>query len=232
MNRSIEGIDIREFDCVYSPAKRRGPHPGRSAAARRIAGQNRPGDVSVKIQIEQAKKAKTASPPPMSVPRTIATHLHLLDNSDGYGTHLRSRYNMSVNEMFQIPSTPSDEEYCKLLNIPGLVPSMIPGNHLAALSASRFAEVALGALVVNDVNLAMELCNAVVHCLRESIKETVRSPALFEVAKCYFLLGVFRAFRGDMPRYFKYRRVCMTYLSKLEASVTGFPSRWALTFLL
>jgi hypothetical protein len=39
---------------------------------------------------------------------------------------------------------------------------------------------------------------------------------MFEVARSYFLLGVFRAFRGDMLRYFKYRRVCLTYVSKLD----------------
>ena len=32
----------------------------------------------------------------------------------------------------------------------------------------------------------------------------------------YFLLGIFWAFRGDMSRYFKYRRVCMSYLTKIE----------------
>ena len=102
------------------------------------------------------------------------------------------------------------------LNIPGMTPRMIPGTHLAALSAARFAEVALGAIVHNEVSLAMELCNAVVHCLRESVQEPVQPPYMFEVARSYFLLGVFRAFRGDMVRYFKYRRVCLTYVSKLE----------------
>jgi hypothetical protein len=102
------------------------------------------------------------------------------------------------------------------LNVPGMTPRMIPGTHLAALSAARFAEVALGAIVHNEVSLGMELCNAVVHCLKESVQEQVQPPYMFEVARSYFLLGVFRAFRGDMLRYFKYRRVCLTYVSKLE----------------
>jgi hypothetical protein len=152
------------------------------------------------------------------VPRTIAAHTHLLELSDPDGSRLRSYYRLSVDELFCFPPTPTDEEYCMRLNIPGMTPRMIPGTHLAALSAARFAEVALGAIVHNEVSLAMELCNAVVHCLRESVQEPVQPPYMFEVARSYFLLGVFRAFRGDMVRYFKYRRVCMTYISKLEVS--------------
>jgi hypothetical protein len=168
------------------------------------------------------------------VPSTIMNHTHLLDRNDPEGSRLRAFYKLSIDELFCLPATPTDEEYCARLNnnmissSSGnnngtnsssntiLTPSMIPGTHLAALSAARFAEAALGAIVHNEVSLAMELCNAVVHCLRESVSEPVQTPVIYEVAKAYFLLGVFRAFRGDMPRYFKYRRVCMTYLSKLE----------------
>ena len=79
--------------------------------------------------------------------------------------------------------------------------------------------MALGALVHNQVGLAMELCNAVVHCLRECVQHApVHTQYMFVVAQAYFLLGVFRACRGDMDRYFKYRRVCMTYLGKLDVS--------------
>lgn len=152
------------------------------------------------------------------VPRTIASHTHLLELSDPDGSRLRAYYRLSVDEIFGFPPTPTDEEYCMRLNIPGMTPRMIPGTHLAALSAARFAEVALGAIVHNEVALGMELCNAVVHCLRESVQEPVQPPYMFEVARSYFLLGVFRAFRGDMVRYFKYRRVCLTYISKLEVS--------------
>lgn len=152
------------------------------------------------------------------VPRTIAAHTHLLELSDPDGSRLRAYYRLSVDELFGFPPTPTDEEYCMRLNIPGMTPRMIPGTHLAALSAARFAEVALGAVVHNEVALGMELCNAVVHCLRESVQEPVQPPYMFEVARSYFLLGVFRAFRGDMVRYFKYRRVCLTYISKLEVS--------------
>jgi hypothetical protein len=150
------------------------------------------------------------------VPKTIAAHTHLLELSDPDGSRLRAYYRLSVDELFGFPPTPTDEEYCMRLNIPGMTPRMIPGTHLAALSAARFAEVALGAIVHNEVALGMELCNAVVHCLKESVQEPVQPPYMFEVARSYFLLGVFRAFRGDMLRYFKYRRVCLTYVSKLD----------------
>lgn len=150
------------------------------------------------------------------VPKTIAAHTHLLELSDPDGSRLRAYYRLSVDELFGFPPTPTDEEYCMRLNIPGMTPRMIPGTHLAALSAARFAEVALGAIVHNEVSLGMELCNAVVHCLKESVQEPVQPPYMFEVARSYFLLGVFRAFRGDMLRYFKYRRVCLTYVSKLD----------------
>lgn len=165
------------------------------------------------------------------VPRTIAAHTHLLELSDPDGSRLRAYYRLSVDELFGFPPTPTDEEYCMRLNIPGMTPRMIPGTHLAALSAARFAEVALGAVVHNEVSLGMELCNAVVHCLRESVQEPVQPPYMFEVARSYFLLGVFRAFRGDMVRYFKYRRVCLTYVSKLENDASAATLLAAVAFL-
>jgi hypothetical protein len=182
-----------------------------------------PGDLGMEEPSSRRVKLDASAQPQQEgsgIPRTILSHTHLLERSDPEGARLRAFYRLSVDELFRLPPTPTDEEYCARLNIPSVSPSMIPGSHLAALSAVRFAEAALGAIVHNEVSLAMELCNAVVHCLRESVQEPVQTPILFEVAKAYFLLGVFRAFRGDMPRYFKYRRVCMTYLSKLEVSCT------------
>jgi hypothetical protein len=297
---SPEGIDPNEFECIFSPAKRRGPVPGRSGQSRKASeafstgpsrldndmyggmggggGGGPMGAQSLEelqmrqmmlqnmgaggpmgamdqggfmdsqqaaiqqqlnliqqLQAQQglseremeqpSRRMKLEQPPSRpsdrdssGVPRTIAAHTHLLELSDPDGSRLRSYYRLSVDELFGFPPTPTDEEYCMRLNIPGMTPRMIPGTHLAALSAARFAEVALGAIVHNEVSLAMELCNAVVHCLRESVQEPVQPPYMFEVARSYFLLGVFRAFRGDMVRYFKYRRVCMTYISKLEVS--------------
>jgi hypothetical protein len=169
-----------------------------------------------KMKLEQPKPTESANTDAHGVPKTIASHTHLLELSDPDGSRLRAYYRLSVDELFGFPPTPTEEEYCMRLNVPGMTPRMIPGTHLAALSAARFAEVALGAIVHNEVSLGMELCNAVVHCLKESVQEPVQPPYMFEVARSYFLLGVFRAFRGDMLRYFKYRRVCLTYVSKLE----------------
>eukprot|EP00429_Kryptoperidinium_foliaceum_P009687 CAMPEP_0176003088 /NCGR_PEP_ID=MMETSP0120_2-20121206/988_1 /TAXON_ID=160619 /ORGANISM="Kryptoperidinium foliaceum, Strain CCMP 1326" /LENGTH=736 /DNA_ID=CAMNT_0017335709 /DNA_START=42 /DNA_END=2252 /DNA_ORIENTATION=- len=314
---SIEGVDPSLFECVYSPAKRRGPVPGRSGQTRKAsevfgrssnsgmdtewqsggaaAGlggvqsmeelqlrqmmlQNMGGGVSgfggmeaaggfldsqqaaiqqqlnliQQLQAQQnlnersnahqggaseqpaAQRRKIEKPTNTDsngVPRTIASHTHLLELSDPDGSRLRSYYRLSVDEIFGFPPTPTDEEYCLKLNIPGMTPRMIPGTHLAALSAARFAEVALGAIVHNEVALGMELCNAVVHCLRESVQEPVQPAYMFEVARSYFLLGVFRAFRGDMIRYFKYRRVCLTYISKLDNDANAATLLAAVSFL-
>ena len=158
---------------------------------------------------------------PASIPKTIASHTHLLERSDTEGNRLRAYYRLSIDELYRLPLTPSDEEYCAKLNASKngdgdlMTPATIPGAHLAALSASRFAEISLGAVVHQEISLAMELCNAVVHCLRECVQEPVQDPYLYEVARAYFLLGVFRACRGDMERYFKYRRVALAYAAKL-----------------
>jgi len=302
---------MAEFECVYSPAKRRGPVPGRSGTTRKAnEAFGRPGmevewqgggmggaqsmeelqlrqmmlqnmgagaqslsldqgpsfldsqqaaiqqqlNLIQQLQVQQnlserggaaaaaeveqpARRMKLDQQPKPNttdangVPRTIAAHTHLLELSDPDGSRLRAYYRLSVDELFGFPPTPTDEEYCMRLNIPGMTPRMIPGTHLAALSAARFAEVALGAIVHNEVALGMELCNAVVHCLRESVQEPVQPPYMFEVARSYFLLGVFRAFRGDMVRYFKYRRVCLTYISKLENDANAATLLAAVSFL-
>lgn len=286
---------MEAFECIYSPAKRRGPIPGRQGQVRKIGevhssdsvsqndsdvmeptgnvgnllatgnnllsndsaawcsfiGQTVPrgtgcvgvenGGASLGMQHRQmnvfqqmqghvmgdetreieplARRIKLddlqSSQTRGSVPRTITTHMHLLERSDSEGARLYSFYKLSIDELYCLPATPTDEEFCQRSKN-HITPNMIPGPHLAALSAGRFAELALGALVHNEVSLAMELCNAVVHCLRESVREPVQTPIIFEVAKAYFLLGVFRACRGDMTRYFKYRRVSTTYLAKLE----------------
>ena len=294
---SIDGVDPALIECIYSPAKRRGPVPGRSAQVRKAEEMEKPtigvqqgmtsaqasngswpntgqiniADVAGAAQmafannqgrsgtdlqqlsflqhlqqaqaLQQQKAAVTLSDSGVGersarrakveetqqqvqqggIPRTVSRHAHLLDRNDPEGSRLLSYYKLSIDELFRLPPTPTDEEYCARLNIPGMTPRMIPVPQLAALSAARFAEIALGAIVHNEVSLAMELCNAVVHCLRESVQEPVQSAVLLEVAKAYFLLGVFRACRGDMARYFKYRRVCMTYIGKLEVR---FVSPW------
>lgn len=188
------------------------------AQQRRQQEQNKREMEALDQQQPQAQRPKLEEQPQQApgIPRTITLHTHLLERGNAEGARLYSCYMLSIDELYRLPPTPSDDEYCARLNVPGMTATMIPGSHLAALSASRFAELALGAIVNNEISLGMELCNAVVHCLRESVQEPVQIPITFEVAKAYFLLGIFRALRGDMARYFKYRRVCMAYLTKIE----------------
>lgn len=285
---SIDGVPLEMFECVYSPAKRRGPVPGRQQGQMRRGSNEEvngfPADLSqsaehelgvrqlmlaqqaqalqsgmgldpqwagmaaanpmmdvvgnssfqqqmqfvdaIKAQRHQMEDAEGApsarrarvEPNPeeakKSVPDTVAAHMHLLSRSNREGDRLRAYFRLSVDELFILPNPPSDEEYCAIANISS--PHLIPKTHRFALLASRFAEVALGALVHSELPLAMELCNATVHCLRECVTEPVQPSYLFDVARAYFLLGVFRGFRGDMERYFKYRRVCMTYLAQVK----------------
>jgi len=145
---------------------------------------------------------------------TVAAHVKLLARDSIDGNRLRAYYRLSVDELFSLPPIPTDEDYFARLGIP--MPHIVPKGLQNALLAARFSEIALGALVHDEVALAMELCNATVHCLRKCVEEPVEQSYLFEVSRAYFLLGVFRAFRGDTERYLKYRRVCMTHLSQLQ----------------
>jgi hypothetical protein len=300
---SVEGIDFEELECVFSPAKRRGPVPGRVGQARKaneaierskdasigmgmdganllhqhalsggggldemamhqmlmqqqgmgasefaaLAGadssllsggsassqlqqlsylQQLGGGAQVMAGVTQEDEYDVDQGPARRVkteiedngvvaPDTVAAHMRLLSRDSIDGNRLRAFYRLSVDELFALPPIPTNQEYCERNDISE---SLVPGSHKFALNASRFGEVALGAIVHNEVSLAMELCNAVVHCLRECTKDPVKSEYGYEVARAYFLLGTFRAFRGDMVRYFKYRRVCMQHLSKLDVS--------------
>lgn len=291
---SVEGVDLAEFECVFSPAKRRGPVPGRVGQARKaseaierskdasvgmdganmlhqhaltggldemamrqmlmqqqgmgalaggdsslLAGGNANSQLQQLNYLQQlgggaqamagvtqegeysvdqgpARRVKTeAESNGVAAPDTVEAHTPLLSRDSNDGNRLRAFYRLSVDELFALPTIPTDQEYCERNNISE---SLLPGSHKFALKASRFGEIALGAIVHNEVSLAMELCNAVVHCLRECTKDPVKSEYGYEVARAYFLLGAFRAFRGDMVRYFKYRRVCMQHLSKLDVS--------------
>ena len=183
-------------------------------------------DVEHQSQTEQPAAQRVRMDPSMETsgarrPDTISAHLHLLSKDDIDGNRLRSYYMLSVDELYSLPVVPTVEKYCTDLNIPA--PSLLPKGLQNALMAARFIEVALGALVHDEIPLAMELCNATVHCLRECVQEPVDQSYLFEVARSYFLLGVFRTFRGDLERYLKYRRVCLTHLSQLQDDVSDAP---------
>jgi len=157
---------------------------------------------------------------PSSINKVVRKHLPLLEKSSIDGNRLRSYYSLSIDVLYKFPPVPSDEEYCAKLNI-AMNPMVLPQFDLAALRAARFSEIALGAMVANQIHLSLELSNAVVACLKQCAEEPVHPSCMYDVARAYFLHGMFRSYRGDMPRYFKYRRVCLAKLSQLASGTKG-----------
>lgn len=160
------------------------------------------------------------------LPKSVQKHLPLLSRSNVDGNRLRSYYDLGIDDLFRLPPVPTDEEYgrrLQSLHLPGLSSvdpnSSLPRFDQAALQAARFSEIALGALANNQIALALELSNATVLCLRECTDEPADPTCLYDVARAYFLHGMFRSYRGDMVRYFKYRRVCLTHLARLDGVV-------------
>jgi len=153
------------------------------------------------------------------IPKAVRKHLPLLGRLNRDGNLLRSYYDLSVNDILNLPAIPSDEEYCGRLllnNKLNYTPDNLPIYDHSVLRAARFAELALGALANEQLPLALELSNCSVMCMRNCGDEPVDSSCMYEVARAYLLHGIFRSFRGDFVRYFKYRRVCMTHVGQLE----------------
>lgn len=144
-------------------------------------------------------------------------HLRLLSKSSLEGNRLRSYYELSVNELLNLPPIPSDEEYCRSLPIPLESPRLLPRFDLAALNSARFAELAIGAHVSNQAVLSTELSNATVACLKDCVEEPIHPMCMFDMARAYFLHAFLLSVKGDLERYFKYRRVCLTSISRLDA---------------
>lgn len=155
------------------------------------------------------------------LPDSVAAHLPFLQLNNSEGSKLRSYYELSTNDVLNLPPIPTDEEYCHRLNsLPDYnhcMPTNLPAYDQSALHAARFSELALGALANNQVPLALELSNAGVMCLRNCIEEPSHKSCMYDVARAYLLHGIFRSFRGDSVRYFKYRRVCMTHILQLDS---------------
>jgi hypothetical protein len=224
------------FDCVYSPAKKRGPNPGQHNKRKTDVGeaqqQQQQQQQPVRVSSPSSSSHSISPSPPIAiaissiagglmqpngphngqhqapvVPAGVVAdhHLAMLASSHPVGNMLRSYYQLTINEMFRLPTT-------------GELST-------AGAYSSRFAELALGALVKDDMVMAHELCNVVVHCLQAALRDNFDDDprgngngdddSSYEVAKTYYLLGVFRAFRGDFGRYFKYRRICLACLSRL-----------------
>jgi len=151
----------------------------------------------------------------VNIQKTVQSHLLELLKNNPDGNRLRSFFDLSINELFCLPPIPTDDEYCSRLPPPAGKPRPLPKFDLAALQAARFSEIALGALVNNQISLALELSNATVVCLRQFVMEPVHPSCMYDVARAYFLHGIFRSLRGDMQRYFKHRRVCLTHLRQI-----------------
>jgi len=167
-----------------------------------------------------AQRPKLTSDPAQSRSTTMAQmaikYAHLLNKSNADGNRLRSFYHLSIDELFRFPPVPSDEEYAAKLMMNGHSKMGLTKNDRAALQGARFSEIALGALANNQVLLACKLSNATVACLTECVSDSVHPLRTFELAKTYFLHGMFRSLRGDFIRYFKYRRVCLLHLSLIN----------------
>ena len=175
-----------------------------------------------------------STPDPSTIdglPPSVIKHLPLLQLNNSDGALLRSYYELSTNDILHLPRIPTDSEYCTLLNQNqnGSIQTVynLPTYDQSALYAARFSEVALGALANNQLSLGLELSNASVMCLRNCcfVDDANQegqgghvSCAMYNVARAYLLHGIFRSFRGDMVRYFKYRRVCMTLIQQMDVS--------------
>jgi hypothetical protein len=167
-----------------------------------------------RMRLNPDQRMQDESNPRTKLAKSVQKHLSLVEKSSMDGNRLRSYYALSIDLLFKFPPVPTDEEYCAKLNI-AMNPTVLPQFDLAALRAARFSEIALGALVGNQISLSLELSNAVVACLKQCAEEPVHPSCMYDVARAYFLHGMFRSLRGDMPRYFKYRRVCLAKLSQL-----------------
>jgi len=320
---SIEGIDIRLFECVYSPAKRRGPVPGKAGQVRKgdhldqreskrngnlldlgnmgvdgngnsmitkqaqlasigltsaggfgldasdqrgsdavalhhrlvMTGVRPPGSSSTSLNpnisgvssqeemnylqqqmhLQQRQQAfqqmvndmrdnpissdysatTIQTTNTLGLAKSVTKHLSLLEKSSVDGNRLRSYYGLSIDDLNRLPPVPSDEEYCSKLE-GTMNPSMLARFDLAALRAARFAEIALGALFSDKETLGLELSNATVTCLRQCVEDPVHPSCMYDVARAYYLHSLFRFYRGDLVRYFKYRRVCLSHLSQMD----------------
>jgi hypothetical protein len=188
-------------------------------------------NLSADITHQSTKRAHRAEPVQSStttsgrnsdLPNSVAMHLPLLRHDNADGAILRSYYELSANEVLNLPPVPTDEEYCARLNAEqkqlGYHPYNLPTYDQSALQAARFSELALGALANGQTPLALELSNASVMCLRNCVEEPSHKSCMYDVARAYLLHGILRSFRGDMVRYFKYRRVCMTHILQLTVS--------------
>jgi hypothetical protein len=133
--------------------------------------------------------------------------LPLLLSHNPIGMRFRASYTLSFGSMFQLPP------------ILSFTSSVIPKYDAAALQGAQFAELAIGAMVDGQRTQMHELINASILCLQDSVKEPLHPTCRFELARAFFLHSLLRCYKGDMERSFKYRRVAMNTLAKLDVSI-------------
>lgn len=193
-------------------------------SAKRIY-QNQPTSSSIngtdgRIEATSSMTSNTAN----DIPIAVARHIPILHPNSTDGAVLRSYYELSTNDVLNLPPIPTDEEYLvRLSSLPNSncchQTNTFPTFDQSALRAARFAELALGALANEQVSLAQELSYASAFFLRRCVNKPAHPSCLYDVSRAYLLLGIFRSFRGDLLRYFKYRKACMYQVMKLDASV-------------
>jgi hypothetical protein len=149
----------------------------------------------------------------------VLQYLPLTNSTNPSGMHLRACYTLSFGGLFGLSTVPTDEDYCR--RFAPLEPYQLPKFDVAALQAARFAELAMGALTMikhGEMEFVVALANASVLCLQTCVEEQVHPCLILDIARIYFFHSTLRLYIGDMERYFKYRRVCLRYLSQLDVS--------------
>jgi len=137
-------------------------------------------------QDDMTRSAKRSASTPLSTTNSnnnniVSTHLPLLDPQNPSGTLLRQYFELSTNNVLNLPPIPSNEEYCVMIlqqqqqhgmyTSSNLTPDNLPWYDQSALNAARFSQLALGALCNDQVGLALELSNACVLCLKNCVEE-------------------------------------------------------------
>ena len=144
---------------------------------------------------------------------TVLELLPILGVGNPRGRRFRASYALSFGSMFQLPHILTTEELCRQP-----YSTTMAKYDVACLQAAQFAELAIGAMVSDELSTMFQLINASVLCLQDSVKEPIHFRCRFELARAFFLHSILRCYNGDMEGCFKYRRAAMNTLAKLSVS--------------
>jgi hypothetical protein len=147
-----------------------------------LSGQQQLGDIANHYQqlqqqeddmIRSAKRVANDSSNNKTPLSIVATHLPLLEPNNQCGSLLLQYFELSTNNIFNLPPIPTNDQHCAILNESGMscLPSNLPLYDQSALNAARFSQLALGALSDDQLGLALELSNACVMCLKNCTEE-------------------------------------------------------------